>query len=161
MWGASTKNGFCICMRKAMNSARVAPRLLSVLETALYVDDLPRAAAFYETVMGLPVLHADARLRAYNVNNRNVLLLFLRGGTVEPVQTGGGLIPPHDGSGRLHMAFSISHDALPLWRAHLEGCGVFIEGTSNWMRGGRSLYFRDPDGNLLEVAATPGLWPGF
>jgi len=142
-----------------MNS--LAPPLLCILETALYVDDLERAAAFYEGVMGLPPLHADGRLRAFNVNGRNVLLLFIRGGTIEPVQTGGGLIPPHDGSGQLHMAFAVTHAALPLWRAHLEGAGIEIEGTSDWQRGGHSLYFRDPDGNLLELAATPGLWEGF
>jgi hypothetical protein len=30
-----------------MNSGRTAPPLLGVLETALYVDDLARAANFY------------------------------------------------------------------------------------------------------------------
>ena len=152
---------FCICMSMGMNSGRATPPLLSVLETALYVENLGRAADFYEEIMGLALLYADDRLRAYTVNDRSVLLLFIRGGTVEPVQTGGGLIPPHDGSGRLHMAFAITHAALPKWAAHLEASGVQIEGRSNWKRGGHSLYFRDPDGNLLEVAATPGLWPGF
>ncbi len=32
-----------------------------------------------------------------------------------------------------------------------------IEGATSWSRGGRSIYFRDPDGHLLELA-TPGLW---
>ena len=137
------------------------PPLLSILETSLYVDDLDRAAAFYECIMGLSPLHCDDRLRAYNVSDRSVLLLFVRGGTVQPVQTGGGLIPPHDGSGQLHMAFAVTHAALPLWRAHLETAGIEIESKSDWQRGGHSLYFRDPDGNLLEVAATPGLWEGF
>jgi len=50
-----------------------APPLLSILETALYVDDLARAAAFYEGVLGLSSLHSDDRLRAYNVNDRCVL----------------------------------------------------------------------------------------
>ena len=153
--------GCCICTRMAMNSGQVPPPLSSVLETALYVEDLAQAANFYERILGLELLHADDRLRAYNVNHRSVLLLFIRGGTVEPVQTGGGMIPPHDGSGRLHMAFAITHAALPAWRAHLEASGIQIEGSSYWKRGGHSLYFRDPDGNLLEVAATPGLWPGF
>jgi catechol 2,3-dioxygenase-like lactoylglutathione lyase family enzyme len=137
------------------------PNLNCILETALYVDHLGRAAAFYEDVMGLRVLHADDRLRAYNVNDRSVLLLFGRGGTLKPVQTGGGLIPPHDGSGALHMAFAVGHADLAEWRAHLEAHGVEIESTSDWRRGGHSLYFRDPDGNLLEIAATPGLWEGF
>jgi catechol-2,3-dioxygenase len=90
-----------------------------------------------------------------------VLLLFLRGGTLQPVRTESGLIPPHDGSGRLHMAFSIVKDELDDWRAHLAMHGVAIEGTSDWKRGGHSLYFRDPDGNMLELATVPGLWEGF
>jgi catechol-2,3-dioxygenase len=137
------------------------PELLSILETALYVDDLDAASAFYEGVMGLPVLHADARMRAYDVNGRNVLLLFVRGGTTEPVETGGGLIPPHDASGQIHMAFAVAPGELEAWRAHLAEHDIAIEGTSEWHRGGHSLYFRDPDGNLLELATTPGLWKGF
>ena len=150
-----------ICTSMAMNSPSPAPPLTAILETAIYVDDLARAAVFYETVMGLATLFADDRLRAYTVNDRSVLLVFLRGATVKPVQTGGGLIPPHDGSGALHFAFSVTHEALAAWRVHLDASGVVIEGTSDWKRGGHSLYFRDPDQNLLELAATPGLWPGF
>ncbi len=142
-----------------MNKAQ--PKLLSILETALYVNDLSIAATFYEGIMGLATLYADDRLRAYPVNGRSVLLLFRRGGTVRPVQTGGGLIPPHDGSGSLHIAFAVTHASLEHWRLHLATKGVDIEGTSDWQRGGHSLYFRDPDGNLLELAAMPGLWEGF
>jgi len=138
-----------------------APPLRSILETALYVDDLDRAARFYEGIMGLATLYADDRMRAYDVNGKNVLLLFRRGATTEPVQTGGGLIPPHDATGQIHMAFAIRPEDLTAWRSHLEAAGIAIEGTSNWQRGGHSLYFRDPDGNMLEVATTPGLWPGF
>ncbi|MDF2970539.1 MAG: glyoxalase, partial [Microvirga sp.] len=32
-----------------------------------------------------------------------------------------------------------------------------IESRVTWPRGGTSLYFRDPDGHVLELA-TPGLW---
>ena len=35
--------------------------------------------------------------------------------------------------------------------------GIAIESTVKWARGGQIFYFRDPDGNLLELA-TPGLW---
>jgi len=138
-----------------------APDLTAILETALYVDDLDRAGAFYEQVMGLRVLHAEDRMRAYDVRGRSVLLLFLRGGTTEPVRTPNATIPPHDASGEIHIAFSIAHDQLDPWRRHLARHGIAVEGTSDWQRGGHSLYFRDPDGNMLEVATTPGLWEGF
>ena len=83
------------------------PKLSGVIETALYVDDLERARAFYENVLGLVPLTADSRFLAYDVGGRSVLLLFLRGSTPEPIQLPGGTIPPHDGSGPVHMAFAI------------------------------------------------------
>ncbi|MGY6706234.1 VOC family protein [Roseinatronobacter sp.] len=137
------------------------PKIQSILETALYVDDLDRATAFYDGIMGLPVLYADDRMCAYNINGRSVLLLFVRGATTEPVQTPGGVIPPHDGSGQLHIAFAVTPDEIEPWRTYLAAHGIPIEGASDWKNGGHSLYFRDPDGHLLELATTPGVWDGF
>ena len=133
------------------------PRLAGVLEAALYVDDLDRAARFYEDVIGLPVLTSDARFRAYDVGGRSVLLLFRRGATLTTVKLPGGTIPPHDGHGPLHIAFAVAADELALWEQRLAEGGVAIEGRTAWPRGGHSLYVRDPDGHLLEFA-TPGLW---
>jgi catechol 2,3-dioxygenase-like lactoylglutathione lyase family enzyme len=59
----------------------------------------------------------------------------------------------------VHIAFSISADALETWQAHLQDHGVALEGRTQWPRGGVSVYFRDPDDHLLEIA-TPGLWRG-
>lgn len=134
-----------------------APPLRGVLETALYVADLDRARRFYETVLGLTALFADARLAAYDIGGRSVLLLFRRGASTDPVQLPSGVIPPHDGSGRQHIAFAIDAATLDAWRSRFSGTDVAIEGEANWPRGGRSLYFRDPDGHLLELV-TPGLW---
>jgi catechol 2,3-dioxygenase-like lactoylglutathione lyase family enzyme len=61
------------------------------------------------------------------------------------------------GHGPLHIAFAITAEALPEWEQRLGRSGVPIEGRTDWPRGGRSIYFRDPDGHLLELA-TPGLW---
>ena len=63
----------------------------------------------------------------------------------------------HDGHGPLHIAFAVAADALPQWEQRLRDEGVAIEGRTDWSRGGHSIYFRDPDGHLLELA-TPGLW---
>jgi len=133
------------------------PQLDGVLETALYTDNTDRARAFYEDVLGLKPIFADARLRAYGVASRSVLLIFKRGAAKETVTIPGGTIPGHDGSGPLHIAFAIAKDELAKWERHLASHGVTIEGATDWSRGGRSIYFRDPDGHLLELA-TPGLW---
>ena len=136
------------------------PKLSRVLETALYVADLDKAAAFYANVMGLPCIHADHRMRAYDVGGNGVLLLFPQGGSLQPIETPGGSIPPHDGSGPMHVAFAIDKDELEAWQDHLRAAGVALEGRAEWPRGGVSVYFRDPDDHLLEIA-TPGLWKGY
>jgi catechol 2,3-dioxygenase-like lactoylglutathione lyase family enzyme len=136
------------------------PSLLGVLETALYVDAFERACPFYESVLGLNSIYLDQRLCAYDVGARGVLLLFLRGHSLETVKLPGGTIPPHDGRGPIHIAFSVPADELTAWETQLADAHVAIEGRTQWPRGGTSIYFRDPDGHLLELA-TPGLWPGY
>ena len=136
-----------------------APALAGVLETALYVADMRRAREFYEGILGLSPAFADERLTAYPIGS-TVLLLFLKGGTTQAVHMPGGTIPPHDGDGRIHYALAIAEADLPAWEAHLGAHGVAEEGRTLWPKGGRSLYFRDPDGHLGELA-TPGIWPNF
>lgn len=131
------------------------PRAL--LESSLYVADLAASRRFYEEVIGLKPLFADDRLVALDVGGSSVLLLFLRGGTTEPVRMPFGVIPPHDGSGELHMAFAVDETELDGWRGTLPARGAPIESEIAWPKGGRSLYVRDPDGHLVEFA-TKGLW---
>lgn len=131
-----------------------------VLETSLYVSDLERAARFYEETLGLKPMVRDSRLVALDCGPASVLLLFKRGTTGETVKLPGGEIPPHEGEGRLHFAFAVEAGDWPAWEARLADLGVAIEGRTDWPRGGRSLYFRDPDANLVELA-TPGLWANY
>ena len=84
-------------------------------------------------------------------------LVFLKGAATKTVVLPSGTIPGHGGQGVLHVAFAIGKDELARWEAHLASRGVAIEGRNDWERGGHSIYFRDPDGHLLELA-TPGLW---
>ena len=128
-----------------------------ILETALYVADLPRAAEFYRRLFGFGTLLDSERLVALDVAGRNVLLLFLAGATTEPFAVPGGIIPPHDGSGQTHLAFSIAAADLDPWRAKLASEGVAVESTVTWPGGAVSVYFRDPDEHLVELI-TPGFW---
>jgi catechol 2,3-dioxygenase-like lactoylglutathione lyase family enzyme len=133
------------------------PPVTSILETGVYVASVPEAVAFYRRVFGFPVLVSGDRLAALAVADRQVLLLFLRGGSCEPLSLPGGILPPHDGSGTTHFCFAIAPDTLAAWRARLAECEVPVESEMHWERGGTSLYFRDPDGHLVELA-TPGVW---
>jgi catechol 2,3-dioxygenase-like lactoylglutathione lyase family enzyme len=136
------------------------PPLGPVLETSLYVRDPAPVCRFYEDVLGLEPMMHDERLTAYAVGKGSVLLLFRQGTTDEPAPTPGGTIPAHGGSGRLHFAFAISQEALDAWRSHLARHEVAIESEVSWPRGGCSIYFRDPEQNLVELA-TPGLWRNY
>ncbi len=139
-------------------TTRPPPAVRRVLETSLYVDDLPRARAFYEAVLGLEVMFEDARLAALDGHGGTVVLLFRRGASAEGAEDGRGSIPGHDGRGALHFALAVDSEELDRWRAHLRAVGVVIESERSWARGGTSLYFRDPDRHLVELA-TPGVWP--
>lgn len=135
----------------------IVPPIGGVLETALYVTDLDRSVAFFAGDLGRPILLRNERMAALDAGRRSVLLLFLRGGSSETMVTPGGAIPGHDGAGRLHLAFAIADVDHAAWRDHLTQRGIAITGEVRWPRGGRSLYFDDPDGHVVELA-TPGLW---
>ena len=132
------------------------PKLGGILETAIHTEDMARSRAFYEGVLGLEAIYSDTGcLNA--VAGRDVLLVFRKGTTGQTVTLPGGTIPGHGGDGALHVAFAIGKDELDRWETHLASRGVAIEGRNDWSLGGRSIYFRDPDGHRLELAA-PGLW---
>ena len=71
-----------------------------------------------------------------------------------------GIIPPHDGDGPVHIGFSIPSAEYDLWKDELSRRSIPIVSETTWRLGGRSIYFHDPDGHLVELL-TPGIWPNF
>jgi catechol 2,3-dioxygenase-like lactoylglutathione lyase family enzyme len=127
------------------------PNLNGILETALYVGDLDRSRNFYHDIFGFDVVDCGERLCALGIQPGQILLLFKK-------HASAGLgVGATDGEGQLHLAFAISADELDAWESWLANQGIMIELRRTWERGGRSIYFRDPDGHLLELA-TPGVW---
>jgi catechol 2,3-dioxygenase-like lactoylglutathione lyase family enzyme len=122
------------------------------------VDDLNRAELFYRDVFGFATMVSDERLRALAVPGGQVLLLFKKGASLRATDPNMGPVAPHDGDGQLHLAFAVPAADLPEWEATLAGRGVAVESRVRWPRGGQSVYFRDPDGHLVELV-TPGCWP--
>ena len=135
------------------------PTVNGVVETSLYVSDLQRAARFYQGLFGFRTLLAEDRLTALHVGGGQVLLLFLGGASNQPNSAPqGGTIPAHDAGGRIHLGLSIAADEVDAWEGRLREYGVEVESRVPGPRGGVSLYFRDPDGHLIELL-TPGVWP--
>jgi catechol 2,3-dioxygenase-like lactoylglutathione lyase family enzyme len=128
-------------------------KIKAVVETAIYVDDLQATETFYRTVLGLPVIGKELGHHVFfQVGDASVLLAFLAAATLK-----GDQLPPHGASGPGHFALGVAAEAFAAWRKLLHSHGVAIEKEVDWPRGGKSLYFRDPAGNLLELV-TPGVW---
>jgi catechol 2,3-dioxygenase-like lactoylglutathione lyase family enzyme len=130
------------------------PKTEGILESSLYVTDVARSAEFYKKIFGFRVIsNFGERGCAMEAGNHQVLLLFKKGGS-RATDT------PHDGDGELHLAFAIPAAELARWEEWLVENGIALEEKHAWELGGYSLYFRDPDRHLLEVA-TPGVWSIF
>lgn len=125
----------------------------SVVETAIYADDLVSAEAFYSRVLNLPVIGKDPERHVFfGAGPGTVLLVFRAESTLQ-----GDTLPAHGARGAGHVALGIRRELLDAWRERLGAHGVAVEMEYSWPRGGKSLYFRDPAGNLLELV-TPGIW---
>jgi catechol 2,3-dioxygenase-like lactoylglutathione lyase family enzyme len=124
-----------------------------IIETGIYVDDLEQAEAFYRDVLRLAVISREpGRHVFFRVGERNVLLAFRPDAALK-----GDLLPSHGAKGPGHFALGIASADFDAWREQLVAHGVVIEQEVQWPRGGKSLYFRDPAGNAVELI-TPGLW---
>jgi catechol 2,3-dioxygenase-like lactoylglutathione lyase family enzyme len=124
-----------------------------ILETCIYSDKLEELKKFYTDTLGL-VLHSE-------VQNRH---LFFRCGdsmlmVFNPEETlrSDSKVPQHGASGPGHVAFAVSTTEFEQWEKHLNRKNIQIETLMDWPNGGKSLYFRDPSGNCIELA-TPDLW---
>lgn len=123
-----------------------------VLETVLYAHDLAAARRFYETVLGLECVAAEAGRHVFFRCAGQVLLIFNPEATAVPPGRDALPVPPHGTHGPGHVCFRAAAAEIERWRAHLEAMQVGIESDFEWPQGGRSIYFRDPAGNCLEFA---------
>jgi len=105
----------------------------------LRVADLSRARDFYVQVLGFRVAFAKAATVWLEAGGD---LLGLSEGEVEP-----GV-----GHGSSHFGFMVDAPAaVDAWNEQLRAHGIDAEKGPYDRSDGRSLYFRDPDGHLLEI----------
>jgi catechol-2,3-dioxygenase len=97
------------------------PKTDGILESALYVSDVPRSDRFYEETFGFrEISEFGERGCAMHVGTRQVLLLFKKGASLATQS-------PHDGDGELHVAFAIPSAELAHWESWLQTRGIAVK----------------------------------
>ncbi|NEM98655.1 VOC family protein [Pontibacter burrus] len=126
--------------------------VVKIKETCLYVADLGRCKAFYNGLLKFKVIGEVPGRHVFFRAGSSVLLCF-----IAEAASKAETLPPHYGSGQLHLAFEVSKADYSKTKAEVEAAGITIEQEYDWGGGFLSFYFRDPDQHLLEVVMT-GMW---
>ena len=115
--------------------------------TVIYVRDMEAMRRFYETVMAFPLLRVlSERWIEYRVGT-TTLALAVRGGRFDDP-------PPPPGALSLQLAFRVPPSAVAECAAALEAKGVgLVSPLTDHAFGHRTIFFRDPDGNVIEIYA--------
>jgi catechol 2,3-dioxygenase-like lactoylglutathione lyase family enzyme len=112
---------------------------------------------FYRDVLGFePFARVPGRHLFYRCGDQ-VLLIFNPAATRAAPAAGALPVPPHGALGPGHICFRATAAEIEAWVRRLAAHAVAIEADFEWPRGGRSIYFRDPAGNCLEIA-EPRIW---
>jgi catechol 2,3-dioxygenase-like lactoylglutathione lyase family enzyme len=133
-------------------------KVKAVLESCLYGDDLEAAEVFYTEVLGLEVYKKTPGRHVFFQLEKGMFLFFNPERTRQiPPADAKFRVPAHGVAGEGHLAFSMDAKDYDHWKNRLIGNGVEIESEVDWPAGGRSIYFRDPAGNSLELAMA-SIW---
>ncbi|MDX5481975.1 MAG: VOC family protein [Hymenobacteraceae bacterium] len=123
-----------------------------IKETCLYVKDLEASRIFYHDKLGLEVIGQVKDRHIFFRAGASVLLCFIAEASGK-----GGTLPPHYGSGQLHLAFEVEKEQYEPWKDKIKSLDIPIEQEYDWGKGYLSFYFRDTDQHLLEVVME-GMW---
>ncbi len=122
-----------------------------IRETAIYGRNLDEMEKFYSDILGLDLYSKkEGAFIFYRVGD-GMLLIFNPDYTRRNES-----VPPHGCDGEGHVAFDTGGRSIDEWVEYLESKGVVVEKVVEW-GGGRSIYFRDPAGNSVEII-EPEIW---
>lgn len=129
------------------------PEVQALDHLVLTVADIAATVAFYETAMGM-------RAEAFETATGEVRQALLFGRAKINLHQAGAEFEPkanHPTPGSADLCFLTDHP-LETWMAHLTKQGITIEEGPVPRTGATgplmSLYLRDPDGNLIEIAVA-------
>jgi catechol 2,3-dioxygenase-like lactoylglutathione lyase family enzyme len=134
-------------LQEAEAATRGGTEILGVAEAVLYVTDIPRAKTFYTEVLGLPVSTQFEDAIFLQTGQNSTLILF----DINKLAARESVIPSHGARGEGHVCLAVPPEQMDGWRARLLAHEIEIEHEQDWSLGTHSIYFRDPDGNSLEL----------
>ncbi len=109
----------------------------AITELTLFTHDVAAMAAFYERLFNVAPVHHDASMALFKTGPLRILIHAI-------LEEGEGGLPFED-----HFALPVAE--LDTVAATLSAQGVTFENEPRTYSWGRSAYFRDPDGRLLEL----------
>ena len=127
-----------------------------IVETSIYSSDLEKMKEFYVDKLGLTLVSEQKGRHVFLKTDKNMLLIFNYGVTGGEKETSHGASTPPS---MVHVAFEIESDEYEDTKDLLEKNNIQIEKEVVWENNikSRSIYFRDPAGNLVEFI-TRNFW---
>jgi catechol-2,3-dioxygenase len=129
-----------------------------IVETCIYSADLEKMKNFYIKYLGLQFISEENGRHVFLRAGKSMLLIFnpnntlTKGNTIFPLH--GAISPPAS----VHFALEIEKEDYENSKNMLAKNEIDIEKELGWGNEAKSIYFRDPAGNLVEFI-TKGNWP--
>ena len=113
---------------------------------------------FYTEKLGLEFVSEEKDRHIFLKAGKSMLLVFNPNNTLT---MGKSVFPIHGVNtppSIIHLAFEIDKEDYNNWKERLDKNEIIIEKEIEFDKGIRSIYFRDPVGNLIELI-TKDAWP--
>lgn len=131
-------------------------KLRKIVETSIYSSDLEKMKEFYVNKLGLELVSELRGRHVFVKTDKNMLLIFNLAVTTTERETNHGAptLPS-----MVHIAFEIEEVEYEKAKELLAEKNIQFENETAWDNDikSRSIYFRDPSGNLVEFI-TKNYW---
>jgi catechol-2,3-dioxygenase len=137
---------------------RLKLKFRKIVETCIYSYDLEKMKDFYVNTIGLQFISEEKGRHVFLKAGKSMLLIFnpentmVKSNSLFPVH--GAITPPSI----VHFALEIEIEDYENSKTMLNENKIEIEKEIVWKKGTKSIYFRDPIGNLVEFI-TRDSWP--